>query len=34
MNKKQFHLMTVPPFLARTGAELLLPEDVVRKDTP
>lgn len=34
LNKKQIHLMTVPPFLARTGAELLLPEDVIKKDAP
>jgi hypothetical protein len=34
LNKRQIHLMTVPPFIARTGAELLLPEDVVKKDAP
>lgn len=34
LGKKQFHLMTVPPYFARTPAELLLPEDVVKKDAP
>jgi hypothetical protein len=34
LNKKQFHLMTVPPYFARTPAELLLPQDVVQKDAP
>jgi hypothetical protein len=27
-------LMTVPPYLARSGKELLLPAEVVEKDAP
>ncbi len=30
--KRAFHLLTVPPFFARTPAELLLPESVLERD--
>jgi hypothetical protein len=29
----EFKLMTVPPYLARSAAELLLPAEVVKADT-